>query len=130
ESAPYDLILQSSTTDALVFLKADAEESLNRSNGNSNLYKLSPISPSGVVTPLTNFTGASISDPCVSFDGQRILFSMRPSGAGDRNLYEIRADGTGLHQVTTGSGPDFDPLYLPDDRILFTSSRDREMDED
>ena len=129
ESAPDDLIAQTPTTDALVFVKATAEESLNRTNASSNLYKLSPISPAGVVTPLTNFTGASISDPCVSFDGQRILFSMRPAGGGDRNIYEIHADGTGLRQVTSGGGPDFDPLYLPDDRIMFTSARDNEMDE-
>ena len=129
ESAPDDLILGTTSTDALVFVKADAEETLNRTNGSSNLFKLSPISAQGLVTPLTNFTGASISDPCVSYDGQRILFSMRPAGGGARNIYEIRADGTGLRQVTTGSGPDFDPNYLPDDRILFTSSRDNEMDE-
>jgi hypothetical protein len=129
DSAPDDLILQTPTTDALVFVKADQEETLNRTNGSSNLYKLSPISPSGEVTPLTNYTGASISDPCVSFDGLRILFSMRPAGGGNRNIYEIHADGSGLRQVTSGGGPDFDPLYLPDDRILFTSSRDSEMDE-
>ena len=129
ESAPDDLILGTTSTDALVFVKADAEETLNRTNGSSNLFKLSPISAQGLVTPLTNFTGASISDPCVSYDGQRILFSMRPAGGGARHIYEIRADGTGLRQVTTGSGPDFDPNYLPDDRILFTSSRDNEMDE-
>ncbi len=129
DSAPDDLILQTPTTEALVFVKADAEETLNRTNGSSNLFKRSPISPSGLVTPLTNFTGASISDPVVSFDGDRILFSMRPAGGGQRNLYEIHADGSGLRQVTSGGGPDFDPVYLPDDRILFTSSRDAEMDE-
>lgn len=129
ESAPDDLILETTSTDALVFVKADAEETLNRTNGSSNLYKLSPISAEGLVTPITNFTGASISDPCVSYDGLRILFSMRPAGGGARNIYEINADGTGLRQVTTGGGPDFDPVYLPDDRILFTSSRDNEMDE-
>ncbi len=129
DSAPDDLILQTPTTDALVFVKADAEETLNRTNGSSNLFKLSPISASGLVTPITNFTGASISDPCVSFDGLRILFSMRPAGGGARNLYEINADGTGMRQVTSGGGSDFDPVYLPDDRILFTSSRDNEMDE-
>jgi hypothetical protein len=129
DSAPDDLILHTPTTEALVFVKADAEETLNRTNGSSNLYKLSPISPDGLVTPITNFTGASISDPCVSFDGERILFSMRPAGGGPRNLYEIRADGTGLRQVTRGGGNDFDPVYLPDDRILFTSSRAGEMDE-
>src|SRR6185503_5621793 len=55
--------------------------------------------------------------------------SMRPAGGGNRNIWEINADGTGLRQVTSGGGHDFDPLYLPDDRILFTSSRDGEMDE-
>ena len=129
DSAPDDLIQQEETTDALVFVKTDAEESLNRTWAPANLYRLSPIAPDGVVTPITNFTGAAISDPAVSFDGTKILFSMRQQGDANRNIWEIRADGTGLRQVTSGGGHDFDPLYLPDDRILFTSSRDNEMDE-
>lgn len=129
DSAPDDLIQEEPTTDALVFVKTDAEETLNRSWAAGNLYKLAPIAPDGIVTPITNFTGASISDPAVSYDGKRILFSMRPPGGSNRNIYEINADGTGLRQVTSGGGHDYDPLYLPDDRILFTSSRDAEMDE-
>lgn len=129
DSAPDDLIQQEPTTDALVFVKTTADETLNRSGDAGNLYKLSPIAPDGIVTPITNFTGATVADPCVSFDGKKILFSMRPAGAGAQHIYEINADGTGLRQVTTGAGNDFDPLYLPDDRILFTSSRDNEMDE-
>jgi mono/diheme cytochrome c family protein len=128
-SAPDDLIVQVQTTDALVFVKSKATETLNRSWADANLYKLSPISPEGVVTPITNFTGASISDPAVSFDGKKILFSMRPPGGTNRNIFEINADGTGLRQVTSGGGHDFDPLYLPDGRILFTSTRANEMDE-
>ena len=129
DSAPDDLIQEEPTTDALVFVKTMGEETLNRSWATGNLYKLSPIAPDGIVTPITNFTGASVSDPAVSFDGKKILFSMRPSGATHRNIFEINADGTGLRQVTSGGGHDFDPLYLPDDRIMFTSSRDGEMDE-
>ncbi len=129
DSAPDDVIVQEETTDALVFVKTKGEETLNRSWAEGNLYKLSPISPDGTVTPITNFTGASISDPCVSFDGKRILFSMRPPGGGNRNIYEINADGTGLRQVTSGGGHDFDPLYLPDGKIMFTSSRAGIMDE-
>ena len=53
-------------------MKTRGEETLNRSWAESNLYMLSPISPDGQVTPLTNYTGASVSDPCVSFDGERI----------------------------------------------------------
>ena len=129
ESAPDDLIQEEPTTDALVFVKTDAVETLNRNWASGNLYKLSPIAPDGVVTPITSFTGASISDPAVSFDGKKILFSMRPPGGAFRNIWEIHADGSGLRQVTSGGGHDFDPLYLPDDRILFTSSRANEMDE-
>lgn len=129
DSAPDDLIQEEATTDALVFVKTDGEETLNRSWASGNLYRLSPISPDGVVTPITNFTGASISDPNVSFDGTKILFSMRPPGGQWRNIYEINADGTGLRQVTSGGGHDFDPLYLPDGRIMFTSSRAGTMDE-
>jgi hypothetical protein len=128
-SAPDDLIQQETTTDALVFVKSTGEETLNRSWADANLYKLSPIAPDGVVTPITNFTGAAISDPAVSFDGKKILFSMRPPLGSNKNIYEINADGTGLRQVTSGGGDDFDPLYLPDDRILFTSTRSGEMDE-
>ena len=128
-SAPDDLIQQETTTDAIVFVKTEDEETLNRTWAPANLYKLSPIAPDGIVTPLTNFTGAAISDPAVSFDGKKILFSMRPPGGSWRNIYEIDADGTNLRQVTSGGGHDFDPLYLPDGRIAFTSSRDGEMDE-
>jgi hypothetical protein len=129
DSAPDDLIIQENTTDALVFVKTAGEETLNRSWASGNLFKLSPISPDGVVTPITNFTGASISDPAVSFDGKKILFSMRPAGGQWRNIYEINGDGSGLRQVTNGGGHDFDPLYLPDGRIMFTSSRAGIMDE-
>jgi hypothetical protein len=129
DSAPDDLFQRALTTDALVFVKTQAEETLNRTWAPANLYKLSPISPDGVVTPITNFTGAAISDPCVSFDGMKILFSMRQSGAAHRNIWEINVDGTGLRQVTSGGGHDFDPLYLPDGKVMFTSSRDGEMDE-
>ncbi|MCP4573450.1 MAG: hypothetical protein GY838_13925 [bacterium] len=129
DSAPKDIINQEDTTEAIVFVKTDGEETLNRSRANGNLYKLSPISPDGVVTPITDFVGAAVSDPCVSFDGEKILFSLRPQGAGNHNIYEINADGSGLRQVTAGGGDDFDPLYLPNGRIMFTSSRHGGMDE-
>lgn len=129
QSAPDDLIIHEETTAAIVFVKTTGEETLNRSWAEGNLYKLAPISPDGVVTPITNFTGASVSDPCVSFDGKKILFSMRPPGGSYRNIYEIGVDGTGLRQVTNGGGHDFDPEYLPDGTIMFTSSRARHMDE-
>ena len=45
---------------------------------------------------------------------------MRLDAADDYHLYEISVDGTGLKQLTFGSGSrDIDPIYLPDGRILF-----------
>jgi len=129
QNMPDDVFVEENTTEAIVFVKAREEETLNRTNGEANLFKLSPIAPDGAVTPITNYAGASISDPCVSFDGRRILFSMRPPGAGDRNIFEIRTNGSGLRQITSGGGRDFDPLYLPNGKIMFTSSRANEMDE-
>ncbi|MCA9729617.1 MAG: PD40 domain-containing protein, partial [Candidatus Eisenbacteria bacterium] len=129
ESAPDDLIVSQETTEALVFVKANFEETLNRTRGESNLFKLEPISPDGKVTPITDFVGATVLDPCVSFDGKKILFSLRKSGSNTHNIYEIDADGQNLRQVTAGGGDDFDPLYLPDGRIMFTSSRAGDMDE-
>ena len=133
-SAPDDLIVAEQSTGMLVFVKAQAEETLNRTRAASNLYVLSPISADGTVRALTNYANASIYDPCVSFDGKRVLFSMAPQSGARRNIYEIHVDGTGLRQVSGADdrgrlGDDFDPLYLPDGRIAFTSNRPGHLDE-
>jgi len=61
----------------------------------------------------------------VSFDGTKILFSMRLDRDDDYHIYEMNADGTGLVQLTFGSGiSDIDPIYLPDGKIMFTSTRE------
>ncbi len=61
----------------------------------------------------------------VSFDGRKVLFSLRHDRADDYHLYEISADGSELKQLTFGSGiSDIDPIYLPDGRIVFTSTRE------
>ena len=128
-SAPDDVFVDANATEALVFVKAERAETLNEGGIESNLYVLQPISPNGRVRNLTNMVDAAISDPCVSFDGKKVLFSMDPPGGGGRNIYEINLDGSGLRQITNNGGDDFDPIYLPDDRILFTSNRDGERDE-
>src|SRR5664279_5546501 len=64
-------------------------------------------------------------DPDIYFDGQRIVFAMRKNIRDNYHLYEVNADGTGLKALTSAEGVfDIDPLYLPDDSILFTSSRE------
>jgi len=79
----------------------------------------------GAVKTLLEVPQGVARDLEVSFDGQRILFSMRTDRADDYHLYEMLCDGSQVRQLTFGGGvSDIDPLYLPDGRIVFTSSRE------
>ena len=70
--------------------------------------------PSGVVR-----------DPTVRFDGKRIVFSMRRNRDDDYHIYEVDADGRNLRQITSGSMiADIGPAYLPNGKIVFSSTRD------
>lgn len=70
----------------------------------------------------------SFLSPVLSYDARRILFAYRkgrvetPEDA-YYHLYEINVDGTGLHQLTSGSYDDFDGCYLPSGQIVFVSTR-------
>lgn len=93
-----------------------------------------------------------VNAPDVSWDGRTIVFAGLPASArGNRfgpegyagawRLYAINVDGSGLRQVTSGSFipeselrarnlpeslsmyDDFDPVWLPDGRIVFSSTR-------
>ncbi|MCX5670270.1 MAG: hypothetical protein NTU94_02975, partial [Planctomycetota bacterium] len=64
-------------------------------------------------------------DPEVHFNGRKIIFSLRRNVGEDYHIWEVNADGSGLRQLTLAAGvSDFDPLYLPDDTILFSSTRE------
>lgn len=80
---------------------------------------------SGTVTTLLDSRQGFIRDPEVSFDAKTILVSMRRNMKENLHLFEARADGTGLHQLTTDPGvSDFDAAYLPDGGIVFSSTRE------
>jgi len=81
--------------------------------------------PSGEVKTLLETREGVIRDPEVHFDGRRILFSMRQGAQDDYHLYEMDASGDNLRQQTFGSRvSDIQPIYLPDDSIVFSSTRD------
>jgi hypothetical protein len=86
--------------------------------------------------PLTagRLPGGSCQHLDVSFEADKLLFSFCPCDAapadgiaGHRgryyHLYEVSADGSGLKELTTGPFDDFAPRFLPDDRIVFISTR-------
>ncbi len=80
---------------------------------------------SGRVVTLIETSEGMVRDPEVDFDGIRIVFAMRRDIKDDYHIYEMQADGTGLRQLTSAPGVvDIDPLYLPDGRIVFSSTRE------
>jgi len=86
--------------------------------GNSALKVFDPAG-GGVRTILAAGADGVIRDPDVHFSGTRIVFAWRKSLADCYHIYEINADGTGLKQLTAlPDVDDFDPIYLPDDRIV------------
>ncbi len=103
-----------------------ANSSTGRYGYDNQIAVLSPINPQGKLTTLlkprtTEFVG----DLKLNFDADKLLFSM-PDKRMVWQVWEVKVDGSGLRQVTPGDEPDvdnFDPCYLPDGRILFTSTR-------
>ncbi|MBM4040465.1 MAG: formylglycine-generating enzyme family protein, partial [Planctomycetes bacterium] len=69
-------------------------------------------------------SGAMVADVDLHFDADRLLFSSL-NDKGLWQVFEMKADGTGLRQVTAGPIADvdnYDPCYLPDGRIVFASA--------
>ena len=95
-----------------------------------NIFSLKPAAPTGKLEQVTRFTNGWVADLEVSYDGGRIVFCRR-GGLDDPwwHLFEINADGSGLRQLTSGPYHDVQPEYLPDGRIIFSSSRIGTRDE-
>ena len=74
-----------------------------------------------------------VSDPEVSYDGKRLLFSMQaPQWQNNTtwNIFEYDIEGKTLTRLVVddtlaNAGDDTDPAYLPDGRIVFSSNRQK-----
>lgn len=91
----------------------------------SGTLKAIDLSRPDAVRTLAETAKGLIRDPEVHFSGRKIIFSMRRDIRDDYHIYEVNADGTGLKALTSAPGvADFDPLYLPDGSIVFSSTRE------
>ena len=87
------------------------------------LWSLIPFRPDGKRTLLVNGNGGKIGSPSVSYDGASIFFSMAKKDDVFFHIYSIAPDGTQFRQITTGPFHDYDPVELPDGRLVFSSTR-------
>jgi len=87
--------------------------------------KIIDFAKGGKISTLIETSDGLVRDPEVHFDGRKIVFSMRKNIEDDYHIYQINTDGTDLKQLTSAPGvADFDPLYLPDESIVFSSTRE------
>lgn len=95
-----------------------------------NLYLLRPANPAGEVTPLTHFREGYVGEPELSWDASHVLFCRR-GGKDDPwwQIYRVDLDGRNLRRLTAGPYHHVGPCYLPDGRIVFSSSRSGIRDE-
>ncbi len=79
----------------------------------------------GKITPLFQPDGTKyVGETDLNFDADKILFSSVGKN-GAWAVCEIKADGTGLREVSPDMGKDidnYDPVYLPNGKIIFDST--------
>ena len=87
------------------------------------LLVLNGLSPDGKVTNLIANKFGALYRPDVSYDGKKIVFCFKPEEDKAYHIYEINVDGTGFKQLTFGDYDDLDPIYLPDGKLMFSTTR-------
>ncbi|HOX39406.1 MAG TPA: SUMF1/EgtB/PvdO family nonheme iron enzyme [Candidatus Brocadiia bacterium] len=106
---------------------------IGKTGYDNEISVLSPVAPDGKFSTLFRPKGGDfVGDVDLHYDADKMLFSM-PGGNGSIlsrisrwQIWEVRADGTGLRMLTDDNELDvdnYDPCYLPDGRIIFDSTR-------
>jgi hypothetical protein len=95
-----------------------------RASGQGRLLILEGLHPDSPVRSLVPKEKAGfLWRPDLSFDAQRVVLCLMPSGEKSFHLYEVNTDGTGFKQLTFGDYDDLDPIYLPDGKLMFNTTR-------
>ena len=92
-------------------------------NGTGRLIVINGLDPDSKTTDLVPEGKGSFWRPELSYDGKKVIFCMKPKHDRAFHIYEIGADGTGLKQLTFGDYDDIDPIYTPDGKIIFITTR-------
>ena len=90
------------------------------------IYALDPQNPEQGEREVFRDDRGVVFDMSLSYDARKLLFSwmdLSEPGGDSFHIYEIHIDGTGLRQLTHGPYHDAWPVYLPDGRIAFVSTR-------
>jgi hypothetical protein len=89
------------------------------------LVKLEPPSADGTLTVLTSdpmFANSDIQSYDISFDAKSVVFSAKLADSGNYQIFSMGIDGTNLKQLTEGGNDYVYPIFLPGERILYTTN--------
>ena len=89
----------------------------------ASIFLFDPARPKQKAVSIFDCPEGYIFDLCPSFDGRSLLFACRQKQDDPYHVWEIGSDGSKAHQITSGPFHDFNPVYYPDGRIVFSSSR-------
>jgi Hydrazine synthase alpha subunit middle domain len=93
------------------------------------IVKLEPPAADGTLTNLTAdpmFDNADFMSWDLSFDAKSIVFSAQLAGSGRYHLFTMNVDGTNVSQITEGDNDYVYPIFLPGQKVLFTTNRNVE----
>ena len=91
------------------------------------LFLFTPGEGEGGLRELVASPQGQILDVDVSYDGREILFSWKKDAAAPYQVFLVRADGTGLAQLTREAWHSFNACWLPDGGIGFLSTRKQQF---
>lgn len=89
-----------------------------------------PLSESTNLTSSYTQGRGDVSDPEVNFDATKVVFAMRGPNDATFNIWEIDLQASSMSRLIQNTAvaelaDDVDPAYLPDGRIVFSSSRQK-----
>jgi len=92
--------------------------------GDSRLLILEGLDPAAPVRDLLpSDSDGYVWRPDLSYDGKKVLFCKKERTGPSFDLFEVNVDGSGLKRLTKSLYDDLDPIYLPDDKIMFSTTR-------
>lgn len=114
------LVAVAAVTMSMVVMPVSAETDFAylTPGGNDYEYRLRVADTDG--SKRTIVSAGAVGRPGISSDGKRIAFT-RSAGDGDLGRYSIfisDIDGSGMTQLTSPAGGDFDPVWSPNDKMI------------
>ncbi len=94
-----------------------------RTHRGSAIVVVNPSDPGRTEREIFTTTRGFLFDIHPSFDGRKLLMTYKTDVQEPFHIWELEIDGTGLRQLTDGPYHDVTPLYYPDGRIVFASTR-------